>query len=72
MLRLAPAIQEQILFEADEKITALPEYKINEISRELLWKKQIEFGRKSYLKLLLNTLISNCINHGANQSLICF
>lgn len=46
MLLLAPAIQEQILFKDDEKITALPEYKINEISRELLWKKQIESWNK--------------------------
>ena len=46
MLLLAPAIQEQILLENDEKIASIPEYKINEISREMLWEKQIEVWQR--------------------------
>ncbi len=46
MLLLAPAIQEQILFEDDEKIVSIPEYKINEISREMIWDKQIEVWQR--------------------------
>lgn len=46
MLLLAPAIQEQILFEDDAKIANIPEYKINEIIREIVWEKQIATWHK--------------------------
>jgi len=46
MLLLAPAIQEQILFEDDAKITSIPEYKVNEISKEMIWEKQVEDWQK--------------------------
>jgi DNA invertase Pin-like site-specific DNA recombinase len=41
LLLLSPAIQEAILFGADEKITAIPEYKLNNITRETLWSNQL-------------------------------
>lgn len=46
MLFLAPVIQEEILFAEDDKITAIPEYRINEISREMCWKKQLGMWEK--------------------------
>lgn len=42
LLLLSPAIQEAILFESDEKITVIPEYKLNNITRETLWEKQTD------------------------------
>jgi len=47
MLLLAPAIQEGILFEDDEKFAHITEYKINEISHEMLGEKPIEIWRKT-------------------------
>lgn len=46
MLLLAPAIQEQILFESEDKIASIPEYKVNEISREMVWEKQLKDWEK--------------------------
>lgn len=40
MLLLAPEIQEQILLSRDGKIFDIPEYKVNEIVKELDWTKQ--------------------------------
>ncbi len=40
MLLLAPEIQEQILLSRDGKIFDIPEYKVNEIAKELDWAKQ--------------------------------
>ena len=42
MLLLAPEIQEQILLSRDGKIFDIPEYKVNEIAKELSWEKQKE------------------------------
>ncbi|MFA5411295.1 MAG: hypothetical protein WC321_05490 [Candidatus Omnitrophota bacterium] len=42
MLLLAPDIQEQILLSRDGKIFEIPEYKVNEIAKELDWSKQKE------------------------------
>ena len=42
MLFLAPEIQEQILFSRDGIISEIPEYKVNEIAKELDWLKQKE------------------------------
>lgn len=42
MLMLAPNIQEEILLFDDKDISRIPEYRINEISRELSWDKQKE------------------------------
>lgn len=46
MLLLAPAIQEQILLEDDQKIAAIPEYKVNGISREMIWQEQLKLWQK--------------------------
>lgn len=40
MLFLCPHIQEQILFSRDGIISEIPEYKVNEIAKELDWAKQ--------------------------------
>ncbi|MDP8259548.1 MAG: recombinase family protein [Candidatus Gygaella obscura] len=40
MLFLCPEIQEQILLSRKEKIFDIPEYKVNEIAKELSWTKQ--------------------------------
>lgn len=42
MLFLAPEVQEQILFSRDGIISEIPEYKVNEIAKELDWSKQKE------------------------------
>jgi DNA invertase Pin-like site-specific DNA recombinase len=42
MLFLCPEIQEQILLSRDGKIFDIPEYKVNEIGKELDWAKQKE------------------------------
>lgn len=46
ILMLAPTIQEEILLSNDKNISSVPEYKINEISRELDWEKQKEMWQK--------------------------
>lgn len=46
MLSLSPTIQQEILFTENAKISAIPEYKINELSHELYWDKQLESWRK--------------------------
>lgn len=40
MLLLAPSIQEEILFSENNAIELIPEYKMNEITREISWHKQ--------------------------------
>ncbi len=40
MVMLAPSIQEEILFSGDDIINRIPEYKMNEITREISWNKQ--------------------------------
>ncbi|MDD3988380.1 MAG: hypothetical protein PHC93_05485, partial [Candidatus Omnitrophica bacterium] len=45
-LMLAPSIQEEILLSDDKNISLIPEYKINEICRELDWEKQKEKWQK--------------------------
>ncbi|MFA5146792.1 MAG: recombinase family protein [Candidatus Omnitrophota bacterium] len=40
MLMLAPSIQEEILFSDNNIIQLIPEYKMNEITREISWNKQ--------------------------------
>jgi len=45
-LMLAPSIQEEILLSDDKNISLIPEYKINEICRELNWEKQKEKWQK--------------------------
>ncbi|MDD5079714.1 MAG: recombinase family protein [Candidatus Omnitrophica bacterium] len=40
MLMLAPSIQEAILFSDNNLIQLIPEYKMNEIAREISWNKQ--------------------------------
>jgi len=42
MLFLSPKIQEEILLSNDKKIFEIPEYKVNEIAKELGWSKQKE------------------------------
>lgn len=42
MLFLSPEIQEEILLSNGKKIFEIPEYKVNEITKELNWKKQKE------------------------------
>jgi len=49
-LMLAPSIQEEILLSDDKNISLIPEYKINEICRELDWEKQ----KEKWQKLLKN------------------
>ena len=46
MLMLAPNIQEEILLSDNKSISIIPEYKINEISREINWEKQKEMWQK--------------------------
>lgn len=46
LLLLSPAIQEAILFEDNEKITAIPEYKLSPLTRELSWGKQLELWKQ--------------------------
>jgi len=41
LLLLAPAIQEKILLSTDEKIRKLTEFKIKNISSEIIWKMQL-------------------------------
>ena len=45
-LMLAPSIQEEIFLSDDKNISLIPEYKINEICRELDWEKQKEKWQK--------------------------
>ena len=45
-LMLAPSIQGDILLSDDKNISLIPEYKINEICRELDWQKQNEMWQK--------------------------
>jgi len=40
MLLLAPEIQEKVLFSDDKRLFEIPEYKVNEIAKELSWAKQ--------------------------------
>jgi DNA invertase Pin-like site-specific DNA recombinase len=40
MLFLSPEIQEENLLSTDKKIFEIPEYKVNEIAKEMDWKKQ--------------------------------
>ncbi|MFH1360693.1 MAG: recombinase family protein [Candidatus Omnitrophota bacterium] len=42
LLLLAPDIQEEILLDENESLFSVPEYKINEISRQMSWAKQKE------------------------------
>ena len=42
MLFLSPRIQEQIILSQDGKLFDIPEYKVNEIAKELDWEKQKE------------------------------
>ncbi|MFA5062836.1 MAG: recombinase family protein [Candidatus Omnitrophota bacterium] len=46
MLFLCPEIQEQILLSRDGKIFDIPEYKVNEIAKELDWEKQKEIWER--------------------------
>ncbi len=46
MLMLAPNIQEEILLSDDSAISLIPEYKVNEICREMIWEKQREMWQK--------------------------
>ena len=41
LLLLAPAIQEKILLSTDEKIRNLTEFKVKNISSEIIWEKQL-------------------------------
>ncbi len=40
MLMIAPSIQEEILFSENNIINLIPDYKMNEITREISWNKQ--------------------------------
>jgi len=42
MLFLSPEIQEEILLSNDKRISEIPEYKVNEIAKDLSWLKQKE------------------------------
>lgn len=46
MLMLAPSIQEEILLSDNSNISLIPEYRINEISREIAWTKQKELWQE--------------------------
>ncbi|MDD5044864.1 MAG: recombinase family protein [Candidatus Omnitrophica bacterium] len=46
MLLLAPEIQEEILFFSDKRLFEIPEYKVNEISKEFSWIKQKEIWKQ--------------------------
>jgi len=46
MLFLSPEIQEQIILSRDGKLFDIPEYKVNEIAKELDWAKQKETWQK--------------------------
>jgi len=46
MLMLAPNIQEEILLSDNKGISLIPEYRVNEICRELDWQKQNEMWQK--------------------------
>jgi len=40
MVMLAPSIQEEILLSGDDIINRIPEYRMNEITRQISWNKQ--------------------------------
>ncbi len=46
MLLLAPGIQEEILCSNDKRLLEIPEYKVNEITQELIWSKQRELWQQ--------------------------
>jgi len=46
MLMLAPSIQEDILLSDNVNISLIPEYKVHEICREMIWEKQNEAWQK--------------------------
>jgi hypothetical protein len=46
MLMLAPSIQEDILLSDNASISLIPEYKVHEICREMIWEKQKEMWQK--------------------------
>jgi len=46
MLMLAPSIQEDILLSDNANIPLIPEYKVHEICREMIWEKQNEAWQK--------------------------
>lgn len=48
MLLLAPDIQEEILCSDDKRLFEIPEYKVNEISQELIWSKQRELWQQLF------------------------
>jgi len=45
-LMLAPNIQEDILLSDNQKLSSIPEYKVNEICREIYWQKQTDMWQK--------------------------
>jgi len=51
MLMLAPSIQEDILLSDNANISLVPEYKVHEICREMVWEKQKEMWQKLIDKL---------------------
>lgn len=50
MLLLSPEIQKEILLSTDKKIFEIPEYKVNEITKELSWTKQQEIWKDLIVK----------------------
>ena len=46
MLMLAPSIQEDILLSDNPNISLVPEYKVYEICRKMIWEKQKEMWQK--------------------------
>ena len=46
LLMLTPSIQEDILLSDNANISLIPEYKVNEICREIIWEKQKEMWHK--------------------------
>jgi len=46
ILLLAPKIQEEIIFSEEIKMYRISEHKIREITKEVIWDKQIEVWQK--------------------------
>ncbi len=58
MTLLAPKIQEEILLSDQQEVSLIPEYKINELVREVDWQKQIERWQKLFSDYSPKTEIS--------------
>jgi hypothetical protein len=56
MLMLAPSIQEDILLSDNANIPLIPEYKIHEICREIIWEKQKEMWQEIKAELAYESL----------------